>query len=183
MLGVGVAIVVLAERKTSATGATTSHQSLPIGLISVTVACFSSAFAGVYFEKVIKTKSSGTATPAPTLWIRNIQLAFFSVVIAIGKHLLSKETKPFLHGFSFWVWVVVGLQAGGGLLVAAVIKYADNVLKGLATGVAVVVSTGMSVLLFGTDVSWKFCIGSALILGSVYFFSNPMGEKKKSLPK
>eukprot|EP00978_Attheya_sp_CCMP212_P042169 scaffold252569_cov51-Attheya_sp.AAC.2 len=41
--------------------------------------------------------------------------------------------KLCLHGFHGWVWVLVLLQAGGGMLVVAVIKYADNVLKGLAT--------------------------------------------------
>lgn len=38
-----------------------------VGLIAVLIACFSSGFAGVYFEKILKeTKQS--------VWIRNIQL-------------------------------------------------------------------------------------------------------------
>jgi UDP-sugar transporter A1/2/3 len=38
-----------------------------IGLISVLLACFSSGFAGVYFEKILK------GSPC-SVWIRNIQL-------------------------------------------------------------------------------------------------------------
>lgn len=38
-----------------------------IGLTAVIMACFSSGFSGVYFEKLLK----GSKT---TLWIRNIQL-------------------------------------------------------------------------------------------------------------
>lgn len=38
-----------------------------IGLIAVLVACFSSGFAGVYFEKLLKGSSTG-------VWMRNIQL-------------------------------------------------------------------------------------------------------------
>lgn len=38
-----------------------------VGLVSVLVACCSSGFAGVYFEKILKeTKQS--------VWVRNIQL-------------------------------------------------------------------------------------------------------------
>lgn len=38
-----------------------------VGLLAVLVACFSSGFAGVYFEKILKeTKQS--------VWVRNIQL-------------------------------------------------------------------------------------------------------------
>lgn len=42
-----------------------------VGLIAVLIACFSSGFAGVYFEKILKeTKQS--------VWIRNIQLGKFN---------------------------------------------------------------------------------------------------------
>jgi UDP-sugar transporter A1/2/3 len=58
------------------------------------------------------------------------------------------------------------------MLVAAVIKYADNVLKGLATGVSVVVATAASMVLFGTPLSGQFSMGAAMILVSVYLFSN-----------
>jgi len=177
-LGMGVAIVVLAENNNDddddddSTTASASKQNLVLGLSAVTTACFSSAIASVYFEKVIKDTTA--KTPAPSLWMRNIQLAFFSVIIALTKSRLSVESKPFLHGFTGWVWAVVMLQAAGGLLVAAVMKYADNVLKGLATAVSVVVSTAFSVVLFGTKLTGSFFMGGALILSSVYVFSNPV---------
>lgn len=42
-----------------------------VGLMAVLIACFSSGFAGVYFEKILKeTKQS--------VWIRNIQLGKFN---------------------------------------------------------------------------------------------------------
>ena len=65
----------------------------------------------------------------------------------------------------------IALQAGGGLLVAAIIKYADNVLKGLATGVAVAFSTLCSTALFGTPLTVQFMFGATVILSSVYMFS------------
>lgn len=179
-----MAVVVLAEETEAADAKApvtvdSTHQNLTLGLAAVTVGCFSSALAGVYFEKVIKTKKDpgndgGAEGAGPSLWMRNIQMAFFSVIIALARNRGSASEKPLLHGFTGWVWGIVALQAGGGLLVAATIKYADNVLKGFALAVAVVVSTALSVNVFGTHLSIMFYPGSLVILGSVYIFSNPV---------
>lgn len=174
-LGFGVAIVVLGENSKSSSTASGDEQNMTKGLLAVLVACFSSAFAGVYFEVVLKKPSGGAIV---SLWMRNFQLAFFSAAIAAGQILYENhkmeaaEVKPILYGFDFWVWVLVALQAGGGLLIAAIIKYADNVLKGLATGVAVAVSTFCSMIIFGTPLTMQFAFGATIILMSVYWFSN-----------
>lgn len=169
-LGIGVSIVVLGAQSDSKKDAaddvskegggedeSANVQNLFVGLMAVTVACLCSAFAGVYFEFVLKrpTNDGGEARAPVSMWMRNIQMAFFSICIAYINMVRDGErgvtgmtdennepiTKPFMHGFTGWVYVVVMLQAGGGLLVAAVIKYADNVLKGMATGVSVVTAT------------------------------------------
>lgn len=174
----GVAIVVLGERKADEEAKDSAKAvNLGIGLTSVTIACMSSALAGVYFEKVLKhppVAKDGTKIPNASVWMRNMQLSFFSVIIASFQGGLEISDKPFLHGFGFWVWVLVALQSGGGLLVAAVIKYADNVLKGLATGVSVVLSSAVSMLIFATPLGPKFLIGGTLIITAVWFFSNPL---------
>ncbi|GKY91905.1 hypothetical protein MPSEU_000162100 [Mayamaea pseudoterrestris] len=180
VLSLGVAVAVLGENATSKDAAAPVHTNLFVGLTSVTIACLSSALAGVYFEKVLK-KPGNEKQPA-SLWMRNMQLAFFSVVIAAGQGVfqsnkLSEDNaaaKGYFHGFTFWVWILVGLQAGGGMLVAAVIKYADNVLKGMATGVSIIVATAFSTVLFGTPLSSQFVVGASLILLGVYYFSNPL---------
>jgi solute carrier family 35 (UDP-sugar transporter), member A1/2/3 len=192
-LSMGVATVVLGEKASSGKEDSSSSGggggNLVVGLVAVTISCFSSALAGVYFEMVLKKPNNTTenaSSSQPSLWIRNVQLAFFSVVIALsqgwyeefkaGTPLLASspgDSKPYLHGFTFWVWVLVALQAGGGLLVAAVIKYADNVLKGLATGVSVVLSSTLSMLLFATPLGMLFLLGATVILISVWFFSEP----------
>eukprot|EP00980_Cylindrotheca_fusiformis_P008603 scaffold1830_cov117-Cylindrotheca_fusiformis.AAC.2 len=186
LLSLGVAIVVLGE-KDKKQETTAGEQSLTVGLLAVTIACFSSALAGVYFEKVVKAPAGiQSKRPPVSVWMRNIQLAFFTIVTASMKDVVSggkpagEENLPYFHGFTSWVWVLVCLQAGGGLLVAAVIKYADNVLKGLATGVSVCFATGVSTVLFQTPLSPQFSAGATMILVSVYFFSNPLKKGKKS---
>lgn len=212
-LGAGVATVVLGERVTVLKEAVTPDtnaqigleeisniHSIALGLAAVCTACVSSALASVSLERMLKgTSSAGkkkgkennasdetlSSRKQPSLWLRNIELATFSLIVATirRQHSLygrsSEEIKPFFHNFSGWVYVLLGLQAGGGLLVAAVMKYADNVLKGLATGVSVVVSSVGSAVLFGTPINTYFSVGAATILCSVYFFSNdfPSGGK------
>lgn len=195
-LGIGVAIVVLGAQSDSKKDASDQKeggedanvQNLFVGLMAVTVACLCSAFAGVYFEFVLKrpTNDGGEARAPVSMWMRNIQMAFFSICIAYINMVRDSDrgvtglldennapiVKPFMHGFTGWVYVVVMLQAGGGLLVAAVIKYADNVLKGMATGVSVVTATFFSTFLFGTSLSLQFALGAGIILVSVYLFSN-----------
>jgi UDP-sugar transporter A1/2/3 len=130
LLSFGVAVAVLGENSGGVDASKTqpAHTNLVVGLTAVTIACLSSALAGVYFEKVLK-KPGNEKQPA-SLWMRNMQLAFFSVVIAAGQGMYQgsqllpegQEAVGYFHGFTFWVWILVGLQAGGGLLVAAVIK-------------------------------------------------------------
>lgn len=47
-----------------------------LGLLAVMMACTTSGFAGVYFEKILK----GTNC---SVWMRNIQLGLFSVVLGL----------------------------------------------------------------------------------------------------
>ena len=202
-LSIGVAIVVLGEGnkkdEEKKDDESKAEQSLFVGLSAVTIACMSSALAGVYFEKVVKTPSSGTKNPNAkpvSVWMRNVQLAFFTICTAylqnwyttnFGKKddsaadtAVDLSNQSYFHGFTTWVWILVCLQAGGGLLVAAVIKYADNVLKGLATGVSVCFATAVSTVLFGTPLSGQFSMGATLILISVYLFSNPLPPSIKA---
>ncbi len=45
-----------------------------VGLLAVLFACFSSGFAGVYFEKLLKGSSTG-------VWMRNIQLGYLNKLV------------------------------------------------------------------------------------------------------
>merc|ERR1712070_959642 len=64
------------------------------------------------------------------------------------------------------VWVMVANNAFGGLCVAFVIKYADNILKGFACALATVLASIAAVPLFGFSLGTSFLIGMAVVLGS-----------------
>jgi solute carrier family 35 (UDP-sugar transporter), member A1/2/3 len=174
------------------------HRNLALGLTAVCISCFTAALAGVYFEKILKnTPDSSTSNngsgkssssrrggeggdtslvlePQASLWMRNIQLAFFSILLAAAQGGLKNTGRPYFYGFNAWTYLLIFIQAVGGLLVAAVIKYADNVLKGLATGVSVVLSSLLSWLLFRTRLTVDFMMGGTVILLAVWFFGQPL---------
>merc|ERR1719288_371209 len=71
------------------------------------------------------------------MWSRNLQLAFFSIVCAILPLLLTVDgsrvaQNGFFHGYTPLTWACIAMNGWGGLLVGAVIKYADAILKDMA---------------------------------------------------
>jgi len=139
-----------------------------VGLLAVLTACVLSGFAGVYFEKILKGSDV-------SIWLRNIQLSALSlpismIVITIKDYNKVMNNGGLLQGFDSIVWGVVALQALGGLVVAAVIKYADNILKAFATSVAIIVSSVASIFLFSLIPELMFMAGAALVIGAVVLY-------------
>ena len=52
-------------------------------------------------------------------------------------------------------------------------RYADNILKGFATSLAIVLTCVISIFLFGFVVTTRFALGAALVLYSTFLYSNP----------
>ena len=58
------------------------------------------------------------------------------------------------------MWLVVFINGFGGLLVAATMKYADNIVKCFATALAIISTTVLSVPIFGFVISYVFLAGA-----------------------
>lgn len=138
-----------------------------VGILSVVTSSFSSAFAGVYFEKILKK------TPR-SVWVRNAQLAFFSTILAVIGMLLSDgwyAVTHFFQGYDALVWTVIMVQALGGLIVAMVIKYADNIAKGFATALSIVICGFVSIRLFEFSPTDMFILGSLVVIVATMMYS------------
>ena len=139
-------------------------------------ACFSSGFAGVFYERLVKQSNQ------TSLVIRNLQLGLFSLAFSLTTMLLYSSSDilalGMFHGYSASVFLVILLQACGGLVVAATIKYADNILKGFATSVSIIVSGLVSWLLLD-DLSPGpgFMAGACLVLAASLLYSLPNSQQ------
>lgn len=185
-LTIGVAIVQTAGNPhTDATTTTTTEtsndqQSRFLGLIAILCAACTSGFSGVYFEKMLK----GSTT---SLWMRNIQMGLPSVIIAYVAAYVEDGAiiaeKGFFVGYSPVVWTVVVVQAIGGLIVAVVIKYADNVLKTFAASASIVISCAVSAVFLNFRPNLEFMGGASLVVISTVMYSQPDKIPRRRLKK
>uniref|UniRef100_A0A3P9LMQ8 Solute carrier family 35 member 2 n=1 Tax=Oryzias latipes TaxID=8090 RepID=A0A3P9LMQ8_ORYLA len=168
LLFAGVAIVQVQQEGNKE--ASVANQNYMVGVVAVVISCLSSGFAGVYFEKILKGSSA-------SVWIRNVQLGIFGTALGLlglwWNDGAAVAERGFLFGYTSMVWCVIFNQAFGGLLVAMVVKYADNILKGFATSFSIIVSTVMSIFLFSFHVDLLFTAGAGLVIGAVYMYSLP----------
>lgn len=189
LLFVGICLVQLdavfstPSKAPSANPKPTVTQNPFLGALAVLCASVTSGFAGVYFEKMLK----GSAV---SLWTRNIQLGFFGAlfgsVIAFLNDGSSIAEKGLFFAWSPLVTLVVANQALGGLLIAVVIKYADNILKGFAVSFSIILSSLLSVLFFDFSVHVYFAIGTVCVLTSSYLyedFAQSAPQPQSSLPR
>lgn len=104
--------------------------------------------------------------------MRNVQLSLLSLPFGTFTYLINNEwsMKNLLRGFDGFVWYLVILQAAGGLIVAVVVKYADNILKGFATSVAILISCVVSIYLFNFVLTVQFALGTMLVIGSIFLY-------------
>merc|ERR1719309_1915063 len=131
----GVALVQLSDVKEQKSLG--PDQSKLVGFSAALTACCLSGFAGVYFEKILK------GSPV-SVWMRNVQLAMLAVPLGLVTSYLkdgdSIGQKGFFFGYDEFIWFTVAQNALGGLLVAVVVKYADNILKGFACSLAIIIT-------------------------------------------
>jgi len=150
-----------------------------VGFTAALSACCLSGFAGVYFEKILKGSDV-------SVWMRNVQLALLSVPMGLVTSYMKDGAKiedgGFFHGYDNFVWFTVAQNALGGLLVAVVVKYADNILKGFACSLAIIITCVASIFIFDFTLSLQFSVGAACVIGSIFLYGyvpKPAGLPEK----
>lgn len=175
-LAIGVGIVQIQSQPGSTVKSHSStHTMYPLtGFMAVVAACFTSGLAGVYFEMVLKNSQAD-------LWVRNVQLSVFSILPALVPVVFAQrptETgttvfQMLFHNFGVWAWATVLVQVFGGLITAMVIKYSDNILKGFATSLSIVISFLASIALFDFQMTFTFILGSVVVLIATWLYNQP----------
>ena len=140
-----------------------------LGFGAVLTSCLTSGFAGIYFEKVLKS------TQQVSIWERNFQLGFWSLVLGFFKLLLVNPAEMvadgFFHGYSFFTFLSIFIAAFGGIMVAMVVKYTDTIMKGYATSIALILTTLLNSLLFDVSLSLSLLLAVGCVVISLFNYN------------
>ncbi len=171
--------VSLTQLSVSSTNSGNMHRNSTLGFAAVMAAAVTSGFSGVYFEKILKNSSG-------SIWVRNLQMGVSSILSALFGIYLSGELPlvmehGFFAGYNWIVWMVILLQAVGGLIVAVVVKYADNILKGFASSFSMITSCLLSYFFFEFKPNSKFLFGALLVNASMIMYSHGGIVKKPAM--
>ena len=136
-------------------GGTKPEGYTSVGLTTLAMACLTSSLASVYFEKILKEPKSD---PLASVWVRNVQLSFYSILATLLVGILFQDgerisANGFFAGYNWIVWTAILVQAGGGILISFVIKFADNIAKNFAMSLGILLSFLVSVFLFDFEVT------------------------------
>lgn len=158
-----------------------------LGLGAAILCGSSSSLAGVFMEMIYKRAATeGRPTESSFLSTRNVHLSFYSMMLTVVVPQLydlvkgGTPTTPateavanpasYFAGIDVVVWIMILNQAVGGVVVALVLKYADNILKGFATTGAILLSGVLSVYLFGVIPTTFFVGGVVTVIAAVLLY-------------
>ncbi|KAI3414206.1 hypothetical protein GPALN_011663 [Globodera pallida] len=164
----------------SSAGAQKVNDEQFVGLLTVVVMCWTSAFAGVYLEGVLKQS-------ACDIWTQNIRLSVITLPFAlmtVANDSATIQKHGFFAGWNWLLWVIVISAAASGILVAVVMKYADNIKKSYCQSVALGGTALLSIAIGDSHFSVPLLVGVALVIASVFLYTlNPPPKVKSATPE
>jgi len=110
------------------------------------------------------------------MWVRNVQLGFFGTLmaafVAITKDGNRIAEGGLLQGYSSRVVTLILMNASGGLLCAAVFKYADNILACFSTALSIILTCTLSFCVLQEFVpDLLFFVGTSLAIAAIFLYS------------
>jgi len=132
-----------------------------------------SGFCSIYFEKVVKSRKVKLS-----VFDRNVQLATYSIIL----YLPNFFWDGLFANWSFMTVVVSFLGAAGGILVALSVKYADSIMKSIATSGAIVFTALFGYIFLDGPMGLPTVVGSIVTICSIMnYTADNAGGKPQSV--
>ena len=137
-----------------------------IGLLLAVASSANSAFAGVYNEKLLKGR------PESSVHWQNAQMYIWGVALNGAKFVLDARNMAqlsrggLLGGFNGWACAAVLCNALMGISIGFVLKFANNIARVYAHGIAMLVTLLITWQLFGTPITMQVTISMVLVVSS-----------------
>jgi len=137
------------------------------GFLAVLGGCTTKAFASVFIEKLLKQTEA-------SVWVRNVQFGLFGALISLCMSLIKDGSQiwnaGFTQGYTLRVVVVIFVNANGGLLVAAMLKYAGATLGCFSTALSIILTCVISATVLHDEVDYYFVTGAAITVCSALMY-------------
>lgn len=163
------ALILLALGCTIAQTTSQSEQVLSapvIGILLAVIMATLSGMAGVYTELIMKKR------PQRNVNVQNIYLYVFGILFnTITIFVYDYDAvvgNGFFHGYTSIVFIMILNHALSGIAVSLVMKFADNIVKVYSTSVAMVLTTLVSIPLFGFRLTLPFVLGTSVVSVAVF---------------
>lgn len=156
------------KAKAGETSASEIHITLK-GLAMITLYCTLSGLAGVYSEYILKKKYE------TSIHLQNALLYTFGCIfngsVFLMSALSSDDPATYLnlfHGYSIFTWILILTQATAGLIMSSIIKHGSNITRLFFIACAMLVTTTLSILIFGLQLNAYFCAAFLIVLVALY---------------
>lgn len=128
-----------------------------------------SALAAVYTERVLKARGSA----ALTIFATNLHMSAHTLIVNIAKAAVWEV--PVLVNFSSlgWrTWAALGNEAVNGILVSAIMRHADSIVKNYAFSTSIFATAALSVPILDYWPKPQFFAGAALVGVSMALYTS-----------
>ena len=169
LLGLGCATAQLS------TGTDSVLTTPMMGIFIAVIMAVLSGAAGVYTELIMKTR------PQRNINVQNLYLYAFGVVFNLVLiYFADYEAvigRGYFHGYNLLVGIMITNQALSGIAVSLVMKFADNIVKVYSTSVAMILTTLVSIALFGFELTLPFVLGTAVVSVATFLHYHNTAKK------
>jgi UDP-sugar transporter A1/2/3 len=144
-----------------------SGSSLDGFLLCFLYSCISPV-AGVFTEYMLKERQS------QSIHLQNVEMYAWGVVAALLANAFGQGAawpeRGLTAGFTWLTWLMVANGAAMGIVVSFVMKHQDNIVKVIAAGCALFLTSFLSYLFFDFHLSRLLLIGFAIAVCSIYLY-------------
>jgi UDP-sugar transporter A1/2/3 len=133
--------------------------------LALLLSLFVSSSTGVWNEHLLKTSNT-------SMHAQNCFMYAFGVIFNLCVFFFYDESgASFFHGYNVAAVGIIFCQAVLGLVVAAVLKYADTVVRSLATACSISLLYAVNVVFLGWRMNLTYVAGCCVVFVSTYLYT------------
>eukprot|EP00392_Amoebophrya_sp_AT5.2_P003934 g3939.t1 len=148
------------------------------GFFCVCLTSVLSGLSGVINEYLLKRyEQPDEDQHAPSLMRKNLWMYQWGCLLNfLACFVQLSSEKGMFHGFNFVVWFLIVVKAAEGLGASFILSFFDNIVKGYASSLQVLVVTAGNWLFFGSGIDGSFVVAVVIFCCSSFLYSGRHNE-------